>query len=45
MGQVFGIALMLIFALAVLFGFGALVYVIVKRIEDRKKENFEKRDH
>lgn len=38
----FVIALYLIIGLGLLIG---LIYVIVKRIEDRKKEEFERRDN
>lgn len=39
------ILVIMLISLATVGSFAALIYVIVKRIQDKKEENFEKRDN
>lgn len=39
------ILITMLISLAFVAGFGALIYVIVKRIQDKKDEDFEQRDN
>jgi putative effector of murein hydrolase LrgA (UPF0299 family) len=41
----FAILVIMLISLAVVVSFAALIYVIVKRIQDKKDEDFEKRDN
>lgn len=39
------ILITMLISLVVVVGFAALIYVIIKRIQDKKEEDFEQRDN